>query len=136
MTKFIINAGRKLGNGRSNGGKQQPKNKGELRTRKRARKSNKNEALSFFTARMMIDRLLAIDRLEKKFIDGMVDKIESRCTKYTKAELSQKLGLFPEELDKLESPYFYNDMINKVALPLIKLYCATKFATGEYRREK
>jgi hypothetical protein len=83
---------------------------------------------------MMIDRLLTIDRLEKK--KGRVDKVELRCTKYTKAELSQKLGITPKELDRLKLPRFYNSMVNKVALPLIALYCLTKFVTGEYKREK
>ena len=63
---------------------------------------DKNKNLSFSVAQKMIHRLLATDRTEKESLRNMVNKKETICTKYTKEELAQKLGITTQELDKLK----------------------------------
>jgi hypothetical protein len=93
---------------------------------------NSANTLSFFTAQHMVLRLLTVDRLEKE----SQYKKELRCAKYTKEELAQKLGITTNELKKFKLPHFYNSIVGKISMPLISLYCATKWVDGEYKPEK
>ena len=54
---------------------------------------------------------------------------------YTKEELAKKLNITSEKLDRLKFPDFYEKMVSEISLPLISLYCATKFTDGEYKSE-
>ncbi|CAL7961430.1 hypothetical protein GAMM_220006 [Gammaproteobacteria bacterium] len=49
--------------------------------------------------------------------------------------MARKLGVSIKKLDKLKSHGFYDGMASKISLPLSHLYCATKFADGEYKDE-
>jgi hypothetical protein len=55
-----------------------------------------------------------------------------RIGAYAKEELAKKLGITPEELEKLKFSDFYEKMVTKISLPLNRLYCATKFTNSEY----
>jgi hypothetical protein len=50
---------------------------------------------------------------------------------YTKEELVEKLGISLEEFERLKSPNFYRSIASKISLPLVRLYCATKFTDGD-----
>ncbi len=91
-------------------------------------------------AQKIIHRLLTHDKLKMALDEGKImdsvssDKPEIKVKAFAKEELAEKLGICPEELEKLKSPSFYEGIVNKISLPLIRLYCATKFADGEYKR--
>jgi hypothetical protein len=98
--------------------------------------------LNFSTAQKMIHRLLTHDRIKTDLDEGRIrglglsnDKPEVKAGAFTKEELAEKLSISPEDLEKLESSDLYESIANKVSLPLIRLYCATKFADGESKRE-
>ena len=91
--------------------------------------------LNFETAQKIIDRLLTQDRIKTDLDDGRIKGLgvcdnqpPVKLKAFTKTELAQKLGISVEELEKLKSPDFYETIVSKVPLPLIRLYCATKFA--------
>ena len=63
------------------------------------------------------------------------NKSEVRVRPFTKGELAEKLGISLKELYELKRPSFYESMANKISLPLIRLYCSTKFVDGEYKGE-
>lgn len=93
----------------------------------------------FLTAQKMIHRLLACDRIKTE--EGKIrahetcDKPEIKIGAFTKNELAKKLGISVRELEKLKYPDFYKSKARKISLPLSRLYCATKFADGEYKGE-
>jgi hypothetical protein len=131
MSAFSLTTKYLSGNNKRN--KEQPKNgTGEQLQSETKKESNKNKNLKFSTAQGMIFKLLTTDRLEKESPRCRTTK-EYRCTKYTKEELAQKLGITHQELEKLKIPYFYRRVANKISLPLISLYCATKWVNEEYR---
>jgi hypothetical protein len=63
--------------------------------------------LNFSTAQKIINRLLTQDRIKTALDDGRVVNLELynepevRLSAYTTEELAKKLGITPEELDKL-----------------------------------
>jgi hypothetical protein len=89
--------------------------------------------LNFSTVQKMIGRLLTNDRIKTNLDEGKIKKLEAhnkpeiRLKAFTKKELAEKIGISLKELNKLKSPNFYNEMADRISLPLIKLYCATKF---------
>lgn len=96
--------------------------------------------LNFSTAQKMIHRLLTLDRIKTELDEGRVinhevydNKPMVKIRAFTKEELAEKLGISQEEFNKLNSPDFYESMANKISLSLIRLYCSTKFADGEYK---
>ena len=96
--------------------------------------------LNFSTAQKMIHRLLTNDRIKTELDEGRVrslgscdDKPVIKTGAFTKKELAQKLSITLEELKKLGLPYFYRRMAVKISVPLVSLYCSTKFADGEYK---
>jgi len=97
--------------------------------------------LNFSTAQKLIHRLLTCERIKTDLDDGKIrglglsNKPEIKIGAYTESELAEKLGIKPKELEKLKSPYFYEKMANKISLPLIRLYCSSKFVDGEYKGE-
>lgn len=98
--------------------------------------------VSFSTAQKMIHRLLNHDRIKTDLDEGRIrglgscsDKPVIKVRAFTKEELTEKLGISLEELEKLKSLNFYEGMVNKISPPLIRLYCATKFVGGEYKGE-
>jgi hypothetical protein len=97
--------------------------------------------VNFSTAQKMIHRLLAHDRIKTGLDEGKTRDHESndepkiKIIAFTKEELAEKLGISPKELKKLKSPDFYKGIVNKISLPLIRLYCVTKFVNGEYESE-
>ena len=97
--------------------------------------------LSFSTAQKMIHRLLTLDRIKAELNDGKAiscastNKPEVILKAFTEPELAEKLGISVDELNKLNRPYFYRGMASKISLPLNRLYCATKFVSGEYKGE-
>ncbi|MEI8054868.1 MAG: hypothetical protein WCH10_02555 [bacterium] len=102
-----------------------------------ARQSSGN--LNFRVAQVMIHKLLTCERIKTALDEGRIinhasnNKPEVKIGAFTKEELAGKLGISTKELDKLKRPNFYKDMASKISLPLICLYCATKFADGEYK---
>jgi hypothetical protein len=98
--------------------------------------------LNFKTAQKMIHRLLTEGRIKTPLDEGRCIPNElpdyepaAKLAPYTKKELADKFGISVENLDKLNSPSFYEGMINRISLSLITLYCATKFVAGEYKGE-
>jgi hypothetical protein len=98
--------------------------------------------VKFLTAQKMIHRFLTQDRIKTELDEGRAgghglydDELIEKTGAFTKEELAEKLGISPKELEKLKSPSFYKGMANKISLPLIRLYCATKFLVGEYKDE-
>jgi hypothetical protein len=97
--------------------------------------------LNFETAQKIIQQLLTQNRIKTALDDSRVinpalpnePKIIMKA--YTKEELAKKLGITTEELEKLKSSDFYVKMANKIPLPLILLYCATKFADDKHESE-
>lgn len=95
--------------------------------------------LNFSTAQKMIHRMLIHDRIKIALDDGRVvnpainNETEIRLKAYTREELAKKIGITPEELEKLKSTDFYKEMATKISLPLIRLYCSIKFVDGEYK---
>lgn len=102
----------------------------------------KSSNVSFSTAQEMINRFLTLDRIKTALDEGRFrnnipdDKPEIRLKPFTKEELANKLGITLEEFEKLGSPDFYEGIASKISQPLNRLYCATKFADGEYKAEK
>jgi hypothetical protein len=97
--------------------------------------------LSFSTAHKMIHRLLTLDRIKTELDDGraishaQTNKPEVILKAFTEPELAEKLGISVEELNKLNYQPFYKETASKVSPPLNRLYCATKFVSGEYKGE-
>lgn len=89
----------------------------------------------------MIHRLLNHNRIKTDLDEGRIRGLGScnepvvKTEAFTKEELAKKLGMSPEEFERFKSPDFYNEIVNKISLPLIRLYCATKFVVGEYKGE-
>ena len=81
----------------------------------------KRDTLDFLNAQEIINKFLSIDRVEIK------DAEEVILPKYTKNELAMKLGITVEELDKAKQKEFYGKISNKIILPLVTLYCSTKW---------
>lgn len=97
--------------------------------------------LNFSTAQKMIHQFLTLDRIKTALDEGKTmdyvskNKSEVRVRPFTKGELAEKLGISVKGLEKLKHPAFYEKMASKISLPLNSLYCATKFAGGEYKGE-
>jgi hypothetical protein len=96
--------------------------------------------LNFSTAQKMIHRLLNHDRIKTDLDESRIrglgscnDKPVIKVKAFTRRELAERLGINSEELERLNSPDFYEDTVSKISLPLISLYCAIKFANGEYK---
>lgn len=86
---------------------------------------NPKDCLSFLTAQKMIKRFLTCDRIITR---------EIVCRKFTEQELAEKLFIGLLELDvfvKSPSKIFYRKTAGRVTLPLIRLYCGTKWAETE-----
>jgi hypothetical protein len=110
-------ANRSLIAGQCSGNNDENKNKLETKIDGRIHKN-----INFLTVQKMINRFLTRDRVVKK---------EIRCLKYTEWELAEKLNITPEALKRLKLPCFYKATIRRVILPLVCLYCSTKWADGE-----
>jgi len=99
--------------------------------------------LNFSTAQKMIHRLLTLERIKTALDEGRVinhallgNKPIVKMKAFTKEELAEKLGISLEEFDKLKFPGFYKEIVNKISLPLVRLYCATKFfMDGDCKKE-
>ncbi len=97
--------------------------------------------LNFRVAQKMIHRLLTHDRIKTALDDGRIggykpnDKTEIKVEAFTKKELAEKLGISLEELERLKRPSFYKSMGRKISLPLIRLYCSTRFVDGAVPRD-
>ena len=105
MTKRIVTTSQLSGNGVDN----------------RSDKT-RTQHLSFRTAQKMIRRFLSCDRI---IAAEILDK------KLTIQELAKKLSVNPLELEQFTIPISsssYRKTSGKIALPLIKLYCNTKWA--------
>ena len=96
--------------------------------------------LNFLTAQKIIHRLLTQERIKTDLDEGRIkglgitdNKPIVKVAAYTKKGLAKKLGITLDELYKLNSPTSYECMANKISLPLIHLYCATKFSTDEHK---
>lgn len=92
--------------------------------------------LNFQTAQKMINRLLNNDRIKTDLEEGRIKGLGSMDNKplvkiraFTKEELAKKLDVSVEVLENLKSPNLYKVMVDKISLLLIRLYCATKFAS-------
>lgn len=83
-----------------------------------SKKKKYNERVDFLIAQKMIWKFLSTDSIEIQ---------EVRVSRYTKAELAVRLGITVEELDKTRKNYFYKSIASKIALPLAKLYCSTRW---------
>jgi len=98
--------------------------------------------VSFSTAQEMINRFLTLDRIKTALDEGKAinrasgNEPEERVRPFTKEELAEKLGITVKDLGKLKHPAFYEKIASKISRPLNRLYCATKFADGEYKGEQ
>ncbi len=80
--------------------------------------------LSFLVAQKIIKQFLTCDR---------VVTVEVRRRKFTKRELAEKLSISQAELEVFIKPSckaFYKKSAGKISLPLVKLYCNTKWASS------
>ncbi len=77
--------------------------------------------ISFWTVQKMLNKFLTCDRIVKK---------EERRLKYTEEELAGILNITSKELKRLKLPYFYKAMVSRINLPLISLFCSTKWANN------
>ena len=80
------------------------------------------ESLAFKTSQNMIDKLLTCPRIARN-----VNVYEYKDRPYTKKDLAKKLLLSIKQIDELGDEKFYTRYCEKISLPLIKLFCATKF---------
>lgn len=110
MAEFIVNVGY-LSDNKSN----EKLTKIEI-------EGNKSKIISFETVQKMLNKFLTCDRVITK---------EHRCLKYNEEELAKKLNITLEELKRLKLPYFYKQMIYRITLPLVRLYCSTKWIDDE-----
>jgi hypothetical protein len=120
VSNIILTARRRSSN---NGGKRD--NNKQLRTElgKSSQFNDKNKlkyegALDFLVAQKMIRKFLSGNRIETR---------EIRVLKYTKEELATRLGITVEELYKCKRSYFYKKISMRILLPLVALYCSTKW---------
>lgn len=81
----------------------------------------KRDTLGFLNAQEIINKFLSVDRIEIKNAEEII------LPKYTKNELAMKLGITVEELDKARQNKFYEQVSSKIILPLVTLYCSTKW---------
>ena len=75
----------------------------------------------------MIDQLLTRARIKL---------IPVKCPKYTKKELAKTLNITTKELQNLKKKYYYKNIAHKINLPLISLYCATKWENPHPKKRK
>ncbi|MEI8055692.1 MAG: hypothetical protein WCH10_06895 [bacterium] len=75
--------------------------------------------LEFLTVRKMIYKFLTRDRIVL---------VPTKIPKLTELELANKLNITSAQLRRLQkSQASYKQTISKINLPLIKLYCSTKW---------
>jgi hypothetical protein len=79
------------------------------------------ETLSFQTAKKMIKKLVT-----NKIIKDAVDK-KSYTIRLTKKQVARKLYMSEKELCNFNNEDFYKLHHHMIAMPLIKLFCSTKF---------
>ena len=115
MTRGILTTGQSSGNNDRSGNKEKLETKID---------GGIHKNINFLTVQKMINRFLIRDRIVMK---------EVRCLKYTERELAEKLNITPKTLKKLKLQCFYKATISRVTLPLVRLYCSTKWADGEYK---
>jgi len=75
--------------------------------------------LKFSTIRKMIFKFLTSDR---------IIMIPTRVPKFSELELSQKLNISLTQLRRVQTQTCYKQIIGQVNLPLVNLYCSTKWA--------
>lgn len=80
--------------------------------------NDKSKVISFGMVQKMINKFLTCDRVITK---------EARCLRYTEWELAEKLNITPKMLKSLKVPYVYKAMVSRITLPLVRLYCSTKW---------
>ena len=88
--------------------------------------------LSFSTAQKVIDKLLTNNRLKTDLDDGIIEGVvidagKVKLPPFTKEELIKKLGITSKNFDNLKLLKHRRKIIKKITLPLVRLYCATKF---------
>jgi hypothetical protein len=82
-------------------------------------KTGNNKYINFFTAQKMIHKFLNCDR---------IIQVPTKILKFTEIELADKLEITTMQLKKLHrSQTTYKQMIGKINLLLIELYCNTKW---------
>lgn len=70
-------------------------------------------------ARLMIERLLTQER---------VILVPTKVANFTVLELAKELEIMPLELERLyRSAWYCKKIMGRINLPLVKLYCSTKF---------
>lgn len=81
-----------------------------------------NKTINFCTVQKMLNKFLTCDRIVTK---------EEKRLKYTEKELAELLNITPKALKRLRLPYHYKAMVSRINLPLIHLYCSTKWADAQ-----
>jgi len=99
---------------------------GQCSSNRKKKKSKYSEQLNFLVAQKMVWKFLSIDRIEIQ---------EVKVVRYTKTELAVKLGITVEELDKARKSYFYKNIASKISLPLVELYCSTKWVNDNNAKQ-
>jgi len=89
--------------------------------------NGRNKTISFLVAQKMLNKFLACDRIITK---------EERCLRYDEEGLAKILNITPKALKRLKFPCFYRAMVSRMNLPLVRLYCSTKWADGEFKEKK
>ena len=86
---------------------------------KESRKTISKNYLEFFTVRKMIYKFLTCDRIILS---------PTKVSKFSELELSQKLNISLTQLRRVvQTQTYYKQIIGKINMPLIELYCDTKW---------
>jgi hypothetical protein len=88
--------------------------------------------LSAKVIQKMIFNLLTKNRVEKE----VLSHVEIHKPRYTKEELAAILGITIKDLAKFNYRTVPSALIHKINLPLIQLYCKTRFRKAEIRIEQ
>ena len=128
MTKISLTAGRKSGNNSDNT-QQLTANNADASLKNKAKPKTNNrigsaKPLCFYSTQKIIHRLLTCERVIPKPVT---------YPKFTALELSNKINITPKQLRLLQvSQLFHKQIIRKINLPLVKLYCITKLQDSSH----
>ena len=123
MTKISLPVGQEPSNKNNNEKQAAANNTDDLPLKNKAKhKANNNRGfakpIGFSSTHKIIHRLLTCERIAHKTVI---------YPRFTRAELSSKLNITPKQLRLLQvSQLFHKQIIRKINLSLVKLYCITK----------
>ena len=84
-----------------------------------SKKLRNENYLKFSTVRKMIFKFLTRDR---------IIMVPTKVPKFSELDLSQKLNISLVQFRRVQTQTYYKQIIGQINLPLIDLYCNTKWA--------